>query len=249
MITNISRRLTTGALAIAGSVAAFGFAGAAPAQAQVTTDCPLNFMEGMGQFSSFRSNPCRVGDKLFKFLASSPTSGAIDNGVLSIDQILTASIDRHTFSYKLMPALVKDQGPFIIDYTIEIVDDPGTSENELLTKMFKDFSIGYDATGAGNSGIMVDKTVWSDAFGGSSLVGTSEARSLDIGGIGSPGLTVLIATNILKLYVRDTFFVSSVDGSVNSITNDFRQTTIPEPSAILGILAVAGAGAFARRKS
>jgi hypothetical protein len=34
------------------------------------------------------------------------------------------------------------------------------------------------------------------------------------------------------------------------ITNDFRQTTdIPEPSAILGILAVAGAGAFARRKS
>jgi hypothetical protein len=30
----ISRQLTTGALAIAGSVAAFGFAGAAPVQAQ-----------------------------------------------------------------------------------------------------------------------------------------------------------------------------------------------------------------------
>jgi hypothetical protein len=81
------------------------------------------------------------------------------------------------------------------------------------------------------------------------LVGTSEARSLDIGGIGSPGLTVLIDRNILKLYVRDTFVISSVNGSVNSITNDFRQTNIPEPSAILGILAVAGAGAFARRKS
>ncbi|MFM6587980.1 MAG: PEP-CTERM sorting domain-containing protein [Microcystis panniformis] len=42
-------------------------------------------------------------------------------------------------------------------------------------------------------------------------------------------------------------------GLLNSITNDYLQTTksldIPEPSAILGILAVAGVGAFARRKS
>jgi len=85
------------------------------------------------------------------------------------------------------------------------------------------------------------------------LVGTSEAKSSDIGGTGSPGQTVPIAPNILKLYVRDTFSVSSVNGSLNSITNDFRQTTksidIPEPSAILGILAAAGVGAFARRKS
>ena len=249
MITNISRRLTTGALAIAGSVAAFGFANTAPVQAQVTTDCPLNFTQGMGQFSSFKTTPCRVGDKLFTFLASSPTSGDINKGVLSIDQILTASIDRHTFSYKLMPALVKDQGPFIIDYTIEIVDDPGTSENELLTKMFDSFSIGYDATGAGNSGIFTEKKVWSDSINGSTLIGTSTATTA----LGASGVVVTVPSNLKKLFVRDTYDVLDAQGSLNSVTNDFTQTTksidIPEPSAILGILAVAGVGAFARRKS
>jgi hypothetical protein len=158
--------------------------------------------------------------------------------------------DLHTFTFTPATPLLSSSGTYVIDYTIEIVDNPNTPGNELLTQMFSAFSGGYTTTGQTDFGVSLNKTVWSDAFGGSSLVGTSEARSLDIGGIGSPGLTVLIATNILKLYVRDTFFVSSVDGSVNSITNDFRQTTyIPEPSAILGILAVAGAGAFARRKS
>lgn len=246
MITNISRQLTTGALAIAGSVAAFGFAGAAPAQAQAVCPTPLGQM-----FSTFRTTPCRMGDKFFTFIASPPTSGGgdIDDAVLLIDQILTSTIDRHTFNYRPSPALTQGSGTFIIDYTIEIVDDPGTTENELLTKMFKDFSIGYDATGAGNSGIMVDKTVWSDAFGGTSLIGSSTASS----STSASGDMVPVPADVKKLFVRDTFSVSDTMGSLNSITNDFTQTTksidIPEPSAILGILAVAGAGAFARRKS
>ncbi len=243
MITNISRQLTTGALAIATSVAAFGFAGAAPAQAQAVCPLPLGQM-----FSSFRTTPCRVGDKLFTFYTSTPTSGSIDDGVLLIDQILTSTIDRHTFNYRPTPALTQGS-TFIIDYTIEIVNDPGTTENELLTKMFKDFSIGYDATGAGNSGIMVDKTVWSDAFSGTSLIGSSMASTAT----GASGAMVPVPADVKKLFVRDTFSVSSPTGSLNSITNDFTQKTksidIPEPSAILGILAVAGAGAFARRKS
>ncbi|NCR91159.1 MAG: PEP-CTERM sorting domain-containing protein [Microcystis aeruginosa G11-01] len=242
MITNISRQLTTGALAIAGSVAAFGFAGAAPAQAQAV--CPLP----LGQLLlGFKDEACRVGDKLFTFYASSPTFGAIDNGVLLIDQILTSTIDRHTFNYRPTPALTQGS-TFIIDYTIEIVNDPDTTENELLTKMFKDFSIGYDATGAGNSGITVDKTVWLDAFGGSSLIGSSMASS----STSASGAMVPVPADVKKLFVRDTFSVSSSMGSLNSITNDFTQKKsidIPEPSAILGILAVAGAGAFARRKS
>jgi len=243
MITNISRQLTTGALAIATSVAAFGFAGAAPAQAQAVCPLPLGQL-----FSNFRTTPCRVGDKLFTFYTSTPTSGAIDNGVLLIDQILTSTIDRHTFNYRPTPALIQGL-TFIIDYTIEIVNDPGTTENELLTKMFKDFSIGYDATGAGNSGIMVDKTVWSDAFSGTSLIGSSMASTAT----GASGAMIPVPADVKKLFVRDTFSVSAPTGSLNSITNDFTQKTksidIPEPSAILGILAVAGAGAFARRKS
>ncbi|NCR28615.1 MAG: PEP-CTERM sorting domain-containing protein [Microcystis aeruginosa LE13-04] len=243
MITNISRRLTTGALAIAGSVAAFGFAGAAPAQAQAQAECLPQ------SFNNFKTNPCRKGDKLFTHINSSGIGMNDPNNSLTITETVLPLGDLHTFTFTPATPLLSSSDTYVIDYTIEIVDNPNTPGNELLTKMFSAFSGGYTTTGQTDFGVSLNKTVWSDAFGGSSLVGTSEARSLDINGIGSPGLTVLIASNILKLYVRDTFFVSSVDGSVNSITNDFRQTTIPEPSAILGILAVAGAGAFARRKS
>jgi hypothetical protein len=243
MITNISRRLTTGALAIAGSVAAFGFAGAAPAQAQAQAECLPQ------SFNNFKTNPCRKGDKLFTHINSSGIGINNLGNFLTITETVLPLGDLHTFTFTPATPLLSSSGTYVIDYTIEIVDNPNTPGNELLTKMFSGFSAGYTTTGQTDSGVSLNKTVWSDAFGGSSLVGTSEARSLDIGGIGSPGLTVLIDRNILKLYVRDTFVISSVNGSVNSITNDFRQTNIPEPSAILGILAVAGAGAFARRKS
>ena len=244
MITNISRRLTTGALAIAGSVAAFGFANTAPVQAQV--DCLPQ------SFNNFKTNPCRKGDKLFTHINSSGMGINDPNNFLTITETVLPLGDLHTFTFTPATPLLSSSGTYVIDYTIEIVDNPNTPDNELLTKMFEAFSAGYTTTGQTDSGVSLNKTVWSDAFGGSSLVGTSEARSLDIGGIGSPGLTVQIAPNIQKLYVRDTFSVSSINGSLNSITNDFRQKRIvktPEPSAILGILAVAGVGAFARRKS
>ncbi|TRT48084.1 MAG: PEP-CTERM sorting domain-containing protein [Microcystis aeruginosa Ma_QC_C_20070703_M131] len=244
MITNISRQLTTGALAIAGSVAAFGFANTAPVQAQV--DCLPQ------SFNNFKANPCRKGDKLFTHINSSGSGINDPANFLTITETVLPLGDLHTFTFTPATPLTSLGGVYVIDYTIEIVDDPDTPDNELLTKMFEAFSGGYTTTGQTDSGVSLNKTVWSDAFGGSSLVGTSEARSLDIGGIGSPGLTVPIDPNILKLYVRDTFSVSSVNGSLNSITNDFRQKSIvktPEPSAILGILAVAGVGAFARRKS
>lgn len=238
MITNISRQLTSGALAIAGSVAAFGFAGAAPVQA--VAPCPLP----LGQlFSTFKSTPCSVGDKVFTFLDSSPMAGAINNGVLLIDQILSPTIDRHTFNYRPTPALTQASGTFIIDYTVEITDP---------AKMFKEFSIGYDATGAGNSGIFTEKKVWSDGINGTALIGTSTASSADIGGSGGSGAMVPVPSGVTKLFVRDTYSVSSLTGSLNSITNDYTQMLkpieVPEPSAILGILAVAGIGAFARRK-
>jgi hypothetical protein len=244
MITNISRQLTTGALAIAGSVAAFGFAGAAPVQAQA--ECLPQ------SFNNFKTNPCRKGDKLFTHINSSGSGINASGNFLTITETVLPMGDLHTFTFTPATPLTSLGGVYVIDYTIEIVDDPLTPDNELLTKMFEAFSAGYTTTGQTDSGVSLNKTVWSDAFGGSSLVGTSEAKSSDIGGIGSPGLTVPIDPNILKLYVRDTFSVSSVNGSLNSITNDFRQKPIvktPEPSAILGILAVAGVGAFARRKS
>jgi len=189
MITNISRQLTTGALAIAGSVAAFGFAGAAPVQAQ--EECLPQ------SFNNFKTNPCRKGDKLFTHINSSGIGINDPANFLTITETVLPLGDLHTFTFTPATPLLSSSGTYVIDYTIEIIDDPDTPDNELLTKMFEAFSAGYTTTGQTDS------------------------------------------------------FVSSVNGSLNSITNDFRQKSIgvPEPSAILGILAVAGAGAFARRKS
>ena len=245
MITNISRQLTTGALAIAGSVAAFGFANTAPVQAQAVC-----FPQS---FNDFKTNPCRKGDKLFTHINSSGSGINSPGNFLTITETVLPLGDLHTFTFTPASPLTSLGGVYVIDYTIEIVDDPDTDNvNELLTKIFEAFSAGYTTTGQTDFGVSLSKTVWSDAFDGLSSVGTSEAKSSDIGGNGSPGLTVQVDPNIKKLYVRDTFSVSNVNGSLNSITNDFRQKSTvktPEPSAILGILAVAGVGAFARRKS
>jgi len=242
MITNISRRLTTGALAIAGSVAAFGFGGAAPVQAQAV--CGPQF------FTTFMTTPCRTGDKLFTYISSSGSTIADPGNFLTITQSTMPEI--HSFTFTPANPLNSTAGVHTLSYSVKIVDDPNTPENELLTQMFSSFSSGYTTTGMTDYGVSLDQTAWSGSLGGT-LIGTSSAKSGDIGGSGSPGNAVLVPAGVTELFVTNTFGVSTMGGLLNSITNDYLQTTksigVPEPSAILGILAVAGVGAFARRKS
>jgi hypothetical protein len=243
MITNISKRVTTGALAIAGSVAAFGFANTAPVQAQVAV-CGPQF------FSTFMTTPCRKGDKLFTYISSSGSNMSAMGNFLTITESLMPEI--HSFTFTPADPVNQPAGVQTLSYSVKIVDDPNTPENELLTKMFSSFSSGYTTTSMTDFGVSLDQTAWSGSLGGT-LIGTSLAKSINIGGSGSPGNTVAVPANVTELFVTNTFSVSDPSGLLNSITNDYLQTTksldIPEPSAILGILAVAGIGAFARRKS
>ena len=139
MITNISRQLTTGALAIAGSVAAFGFAGAAPVQAQ--EECLPQ------SFNNFKTNPCRKGDKLFTHINSSGSGINSPGNFLTITETVLPLGDLHTFTFTPANPLTSLSGVYVIDYTIEIVDNPNTPGNELLTQMFSAFSGGYTTTG------------------------------------------------------------------------------------------------------
>ena len=232
MITNISRQLTTGALAIASSVAAFGFAGAAPAQAQAVCTPQA--------FTLFMSTPCRRGDKLFTYISSSGSQMTHVDNFLTITQSTMPQI--HSFTFTPGNPLSSASGVQTLSYSIEIVDDPLTNENEALTQMFSTYSAGYTTTGMTDKGVSLQQ---------STVHGISTAKSIDIGGTGSPGNVITVAAGVKKLFVTNTFGVSTAGGLLNSITNDFTQKSIdiPEPSAILGILAVAGAGAFARRKS
>jgi len=241
MITNISRQLTSGALAIAGSVAAFGFANTAPVQAQAV--CGPQF------FTTFMTTPCRKGDKLFTYISSSGTTINDAGSFLTITESKTPEV--HSFTFTPASPLGSTAGVHTLSYSVEIVDDPDTVPNELLTKMFSTFSSGYTTTGMTDKGVSLEQTAWSGSLGGT-LIGTSTAKSTDIGGTGSPGNVITVPADVKKLFVTNTFGVSTPGGLLNSITNDYTQKTksieIPEPSAILGILAVAGIGAFARRK-
>ena len=251
MITNISKRLTTVALATAGSVAAFGFATTSPVQAAPLA-CPLVGTFNLVAFAALETTGCYVGDKRFEYLGAQPSSGSINDGIVLISSPPTMA-NSHSFNYSPRPtALAAAGGQYTIDYLVEVFNNPDTSVNETLTQFFDRFSIGYDATGMADSGITVTKKVWLDGINGLEFVGMSEAKSGNIGGSGSPGNIVQVPGYVQKLYVRDVFGVTGNMGAINSITNDFTQKTvtdIPEPSAVLGILAVAGIGAFARRKS
>jgi|NOAtaT_7_FD_contig_123_17941_length_1006_multi_120_in_1_out_1_1 hypothetical protein len=214
---------TAGAL---GMVASSLVVATAPAQAQVA-ECPA-----LGQFwSAFKTAPCRVGDKLFTFNSSSP-AGA-DNGNVFISETVTPSFDVHSLTYRPQPTLTLASGTYVLEYTVEIVDDPLTGVDESLTKEFSRFSSGYTATGGFDEGILLDKTVWSGGFG-TGLIGTSTASSVT----SSTGTIVQVPHGIGKLFVQDTVSVSDPDGILNSLTNDFIQrprVVVPEPSALLGL--------------
>ncbi|WP_253860450.1 PEP-CTERM sorting domain-containing protein [Microcystis aeruginosa] len=238
MITNISRQLTTGALAIAGTVAAFGFAGTAPVQAQAL--CTSQ------SFTTFMTTPCRRTDKLFTYINSSGSTISDIGNFLGITHSTMMPI--HSFTFTPADPLNTMMGSHTISYSVEIVNDPLTPENEALTQMFSTFSAGYTATGNTNFGISLQKEVWSDGIAGAVLLGTSSASSAT----SSVGNVVTVPTGTTKIFVRDTFGVSSPSGSLNNITNVFTQQarqSISEPSGVLGIFAVAGVGFFLRRKS
>ncbi|WP_286827150.1 PEP-CTERM sorting domain-containing protein [Microcystis sp. LSC13-02] len=214
---------TAGALGmIAGSLVVT----TAPAQAQVAV-CP-----SLGQlWSAFKTTPCRVGDKLFTFNSSSPA--AVDNGSTLISETVLANFDVHSLTYRPQPTLTQASGTYILEYTVEIVDDPLTiGVDESLTKEFSRFSSGYTATGGFDLGILLDQTAWSSGFG-TGLIGTSTASSAT----NSTGTIVQVPHGIGKLFVRDTVSVSDPNGILNSLSNDFiqREKSVPEPSALLGL--------------
>lgn len=249
MIKEFSKRVTTVALATAGSVAAFGFATTSPAQASTIQLCPSsNFT--LADFAFLGTTGCYVGDKRFQYLDATPSTGDITSGIVLISSPPT-SANSHSFNYSPRPtSLTETGGKYTIEYLVEVYNDPATSVDDTLNQFFHQFSVGYDATAMGDAGITVTKTVWLDGIGGT-LVGTSTAQSANIGGSGSPGTIVTVPGHVQKLFVRDVFGTNSPMGAINSVTNDFTQKTkpTPEPSAILAVLAVAGIGAFARRKS
>jgi len=215
MITNISRQLTTGALAIAGSVAAFGFGGAAQA-AQLNAN--VGYIP-MGTVSYAGPNLASATSVTFPALnyvnTNQPLYRGLPNdffaGPLAVAIMSTVTISPLTFDFSA-PDGVAGSGAFTVTFTTA----SGTAT--FTAASFTTASANQDTLDVFISGTTI----------GNGFDPSPSSLLLNLNQVGGPGGVVNAST---------TF------ASPPTTTN------VPEPSAILGILAVAGAGAFARRKS
>ena len=212
MIANISRQLTTGALAIAGSVAAFSFAGAAQASTLV--------IAGNATIDPWGTN----GPVLTPTSVASVTP--IGGG-----QFASASAAAIPNPFTLTGT---GTGPF----TVFGLPGPSPSFTTITTGPGPVTANVTPATATGtNSNLGSGVFLTTYTVGGTAIfiepVGPALLGSFSIQftRTDSPGSVV----GVYSLTLTKTDVPAPV--------------AVPEPSAILGILAVAGAGAFARRKS
>jgi hypothetical protein len=225
MITNISRRLTTGALAIAGSVGALSFAGAAQAATVLAGTLALT---GTAQI-----DPWGTPNPMLKPLNVTAINGATGQ----FADVTTANVTTPA-SF----ALTGTGTGMMSGFTA-----PSSLANFIQITVNKAYPIGP------GSGIVIGNITSTMAFG------------TDIPSGGGDGTTTYTVTGSMTFDEPNGYpdlfgtfsigFTRSVTGgqvsqSYNlSLQKSGLTVNVPEPSAILGILAVAGIGAFARRKS
>ncbi|MCA2504190.1 MAG: PEP-CTERM sorting domain-containing protein [Microcystis sp. M54BS1] len=226
MITNISRRVTTGALAIAGSVAAFGFGGAAQAATVLAGTLSITGNANIDQWGTT--------DPMLKPLNVS----AVNSATGQFSGVTIADITSIPASFALtgtgtgMMSMFTAPSPLanFISVFVNTAYPVGPGSGTVIGDITSSVAYGTFVSNAGGSttsyGVM-GNMLFKEPNGYPNLLGTYNitfTRSVD--SIGQ--ISQSYALSLQK----------------SGVTID-----IPEPSAILGILAVAGVGAFSRRKS
>jgi hypothetical protein len=225
MITNISRQLTTGALAIAASVTAFGLAGTAPAQAAILGTLSITGNATIGPWGT--TNPMLT-----------PTSVTAINGATG----QFAGVMLGDVSTPASFALTGTGSGIMTSF-----GSPSSLANFISIVVNQD-----PPTGPGLGTVIGNIT-------------STEAMGTFSGVLGGDGTTTYTVTGTMTFDEPNGFpdllgtfsigFTSSVTGGqvsqsyTLSLQKSSAPARTPEPAAILGILAVAGVGAFARRKS
>lgn len=269
MINSLSRQLTTSALAIA---APSSFVGKKTMEAmnQIKPALKMVSLGGILLSSSLLFTPtaqsavvaCPNTAKLSTFISLGSCQDADIDGnlglgdkIYTIDSALTTNEftwrngnvslttdvgDIHRLAYQRVGTLpwTAFNNTFTLAYTIEV--------SPSATNFFFDsISIGVDVPNA-QRGISTKLQVWTDTFNGASPITGTPATILNSGQAGDFD----VFPNIKKLYVINTITrTNTANGStanISQFTNTFVQKEIPEPSMILGILAVAGVGAASR---
>ncbi len=226
MITNISRRLTTGALAIAGSVGALSFAGAA--QAATTILGGTLSITGTAQI-----DPWGTVNPMLKPLNVTAINGATGQ----FTGVTIADITSIPASFALSGTGAGSMSMFTA---------PSSLANFISITVNQPYPIGP------GPGIVVGNITSTMAYGTFMTGGGGSTTTYMVTGdmtFDEPGsYPDLFGTFSIAFTRSDTG--GQVSESYNlSLQKSGLTVNVPEPSAILGILAVSGVGAFARRKS
>jgi hypothetical protein len=226
MITNISRQLTTGALAIASSVAAFGFGGAAQAATVLAGTLSITGGAQIDQWGTI--NP------MLKPLNVTAVNSATG-------QFTGVTIADITSIPATFPLTGTGSG------TMSMFTAPSSLSNFISVAVNTAYPVGPGA------GTVIGNITSSTAYGTFVSGGGGSTTSYGVMGnmlFDEPnGYPDLIGTYNIT-FTRSVDSIGQVSESYAlSLQKSGLAVKVPEPSAILGILAVAGAGAFARRKS
>jgi hypothetical protein len=222
MITNISRQLNTRALAVASLLAAFGFA--APAQAQLAGTLSITGTADI--------DPWGTPDPMLKPLNVTAINGATGQfaGVM-LNDVSTPLGFALSGAPGSMPMHMFDS------------DVPPSIAN------FISILVNQTPPGAGTVIGNVTSTMAMGTFAGISTANTTTYTVTGTMTFDEPnGYPDLLGTFSIG-FTRSVVGTQISEGYTLSLQKSGAPVSTPEPSAILGVLAVAGAGAFARRKS
>ena len=214
---NMGMKLTalSGAI-LAGTVF---FSPSAMAQNECTAQTLAQFMAD--------ADGCRDQDKLFKGIAGNT---AMADWTLSIAVDLLPGEDQHKFDLarELEPTL--GIGTYTVEYTVEIVDDPTTPEDETLDRTFKEILLGVNVAGGSQAASNTNKEVWGSTDGGVTEVNLGALNVTGNQGGDGP----LACAGCTWLRVVDTITKTGTDRIMSSFTNTFTQEvpTVPEPASI-----------------
>ena len=237
MITNISRQLTTGVLAIAGSVAAFGFGGIAQALTAPNATFGGNTLGGVTFTGNLSTATSISFNALTGFVSSVPSTYTPFGGTSAANDFYTGPAGT-TFGVGAGFDVTFTGGDSVLHFSGAGVGNSTEGVNLIFASNFA-----VPGTTPGNRYTFTSS---------SGTITSQNDTGLNISFLGTfadSGGTFSTSAATVSLSIASSGVGQGSNVFTFGTPPAFASTSVPEPSAILGILAVAGIGAFARRKS
>jgi hypothetical protein len=183
---------------------------------------------------SMTAGGCLLDDKVFAFGSVLPTSDYFDPATINVNFIISPPINPTTWSIVFDPTTPQYfdiPGFYAFTYTVEIVDP-----NRVFSAVKLDSDVG-------DTGVVINKKVDGTSFANLNVL----ANLTSTDGSNTPFTPI----SGKKIWVTESITIAagSPPGSINSMSNVYRQAQVPEPmsGALLG-LGLVGLGLARRRK-